>query len=1242
VNRLDSPGGYARDAEARRRAQQQFDRPLVLEAGAGTGKTSTLVARLLHWSLGPGWERARDALNGESREAGPAPEAIARHVLQRQLAITFTEAAAAQMASRVALALIGLSRDVEPRSPDEAVALAGFQVELLGLEADALRRRATALLGSLDHLAAQTFHSWCRGLLAQYPFEAGIHPAFVIDADGAMTERLADEVLEGLLAELYADDPAAPAVRLLTESVGANILREQLISLAAAGVPAADLERDRFTPAALEPLFEQLEASTGTMLEMLQLAASWDQATKVVRESAAMVGGVKSWCAASRQQVHDADAMEAALDELRGIVPDSRLKGLGKWSRSQFGSQWEEAHLPELGDQFGAASGRLHELLVNLLAVRPRRFVLLSRTLLPALRQIQEEKRVRGILSFDDLLDHAVVLLDGNAAIQAAERSSCEQLMVDEFQDTDRRQCELVRLLALSGRADSRPGLFIVGDPKQSLYGWREADLAAYDEFLHEIETAGGEILSLSVNFRSVPAVLREVERVVAPIMERVEGLQPAFEPLLPSPQLEDREGFSDPAHRPIEYWVTWQGQGGDGEDATPTSAANAAEVEFAALAHDLRRLRDSGVAWRTIGLLMRSRSRLTELLDSLRAAGIPYQVEGERTYYLRREVIEAAALLRAIAQPRDRLALVSVLRSAWVGVPDAALLPLLERRFDELLSLVAAPGDPAVSELAAIARQVAASLPTDLPGLAELHGWELNLIAAVRAIALLRQTLKESPVGTFVEQLRRLSLVDATEAARSLGAFRTANLDRFFEQLEQILETEPDLHGLLRFLRRSVQDSRQAPAAPLASAADDAVQVMTIHAAKGLDFDHVYLLQTAAGGRGRTLGEFAARRPSVGELGWGLVLHGAPGPGWPLRAMAERRREAAERVRLLYVAITRSRSRLVVSGNWPRSPRGRPPEAAHHLQDLLERRLDLPPDLGELARRPEAGNGVEAGGAYWRFPDAHSAEPPTVPDQMASWIPADDELEALFGEQAEVRRAAEARQSKPLLVRASGAGFAPDLDGRVEAILAPDESTEVIDDAAAGSAHAARLGTLVHHGLENWRAEEDSAAERARILAAIEASLEGDLSGDEAAGLVARARHLLAAFDEEEGPMGRRWRELLPSLAARELPVLLSSHDADGVQTILTGAIDLVYRDPDSDAVVLVDFKTDRLASLDAAIRRAERYRSQADAYRRAIQTALQLETPPAIELWFLDLRAIVRLEDDGPPFAAASQHGG
>ena len=172
----------ARDADARAReaAQTSFGRPLLLVAGAGTGKTAALVARIVAWSLGRGWEEAERALSERPRPAGApaasrAPESVAARVLERVVAITFTEAAAAEMASRVADALSGIATGEPPAwiLPDALPADEASRVE-----------RAAALLVALDRLVVCTIHAFCRRVLSRNPVEAGLHLAFAVDADG--------------------------------------------------------------------------------------------------------------------------------------------------------------------------------------------------------------------------------------------------------------------------------------------------------------------------------------------------------------------------------------------------------------------------------------------------------------------------------------------------------------------------------------------------------------------------------------------------------------------------------------------------------------------------------------------------------------------------------------------------------------------------------------------------------------------------------------------------------------------------------------------------------------------------------------------------------------------------------------------------------------------------------------------------------------------------------------------------
>ena len=166
----------ARDAEARRRACSEFERPVVLEAGAGTGKTTALVTRVLAWGLGPGWERAAAALV-ESDGTASRADRIASRVLERVVAITFTDAAAAEMGARIGDAL----RLVEAGEPPD-----WLPREVLPADPSAGVERAGALRGALDHLIVQTIHAYCRRLLVTYPLEAGLHPQLEIDAEAVL------------------------------------------------------------------------------------------------------------------------------------------------------------------------------------------------------------------------------------------------------------------------------------------------------------------------------------------------------------------------------------------------------------------------------------------------------------------------------------------------------------------------------------------------------------------------------------------------------------------------------------------------------------------------------------------------------------------------------------------------------------------------------------------------------------------------------------------------------------------------------------------------------------------------------------------------------------------------------------------------------------------------------------------------------------------------------------------------
>ena len=209
----------AQDRDARALAQREYTRPLVLEAGAGTGKTATLVARIVTWCLDGGWQRAAAELAAAPGE--PSDERVAARVLEGVVAITFTEAAAAEMAERVEGALREIANGGEPLA----------FTELEGLDPALRAARAGALRLSIDRLTVQTIHAWCRALLRAHPLEAGLHPAFEVDPDTSVHRRLVREVLDEVLREAYGEPGDEATLELAAKGFGPGELEDALLAL---------------------------------------------------------------------------------------------------------------------------------------------------------------------------------------------------------------------------------------------------------------------------------------------------------------------------------------------------------------------------------------------------------------------------------------------------------------------------------------------------------------------------------------------------------------------------------------------------------------------------------------------------------------------------------------------------------------------------------------------------------------------------------------------------------------------------------------------------------------------------------------------------------------------------------------------------------------------------------------------------------------------------------------------------
>jgi len=1211
------------DAQARRRAQTFFEGPMVLEAGAGTGKTSVLVARVVTWCLGPGWPKAKACCTRTDSDE----DTIAARVMQGVVAITFTEAAAAEMARRIGKALFALERGDEiPPGIDADALRHAVAVSLESEDHDEVERilvvRARALLGALDRLQARTIHSFCKKLLDEHPLEIGWHPSFEVDADGLELARIGREVLEEVLER--EDSETREALHTLAaKEVGPGALEKHLLTLMKDSVSPQVLESDPLAPDRVQRAARELEASLRRVSEIASPAFSGAQR---VRNAQAIVIALEASTrlieplATTSRNVPIPELLETSLHALKACWPENLRKHLkDKWAKDDLGKIEAEC-LGSAATELAARSMALLAQLEIWWTIDPSSLRALRHVLSNLLSKASERLRVEGVASFEALLIGALDLLRKNPGLCAQIRSGIDQLLVDEFQDTNRVQCELVERLALSGPEEMRPGLFLVGDPKQSIYGWRQADLQAYDAFVEKLCERGGVRGQLFVNFRSTEEVLNEVTEVIAPVMKAELGLQPNFAPLVPSG---DVTSIADG----VEYWVSWYWNEEKKEPKSP-SAAQSAELEARAVAQKIRALHSSeNVAWKEIGVLVRSNDHAMAFVEGFRQARIPYAVERDRNYYKKREIIDAAALLRIVLDPYDSLALVTWLRCSAVGVPDAALIPLWKESFPEKVAalrpcLAEEKGntDAALTEALEAVERARAQIPGEVLGIERIGHWPFNLRFALRALLRLRCSLVEDPFDHFIARLRSVVLFEATEAARYLGAFRVANLERFFAQVQLYYrEYAGDLHQLLRQLRRSLAQGWEAEEARPRAGFEDAVAVMTIHKAKGLEFDTVFLPGLHKRGRSGGSGEALVSRVEWDERAqatweWEFDGYCSLGVGEQRRRRSER--ESAERVRLLYVAMTRAKRRLILLGNWPDPVERKKIGQARSALDLLCWRQSSLPDLRHAMEELVASGKtslVEAG-IRWCFPtlDRESVSERVVDGHAFKFELRSVEQSAACIQQQ--RAAASAR-----MARRFGAGPSQWAHEERDGVGAERVNMGIGLDAAAAMA----VGSVIHALLEAFDFGEDARTafqrQRERISDLVRSELRASAEEEDYACACARTLALWDGFGG--GPLFARFCEIGNMPHVRELPILLPPDGNSETSPVgfVGGKIDLCYRDASGEFAV-VDYKTDRVHSEAELRERAERYRLQGAAYQRAVREAMGLEANPRFELWFLD----------------------
>ncbi|BAS26687.1 hypothetical protein LIP_0830 [Limnochorda pilosa] len=817
---------------------EDLDTCFLVEAGAGSGKTHSLVSRMV--SL---------IASGRAQTEGLA-------------AITFTRKAAAELRERFQIRL----EQAASSEPDPG-----------------RRARLQAGVATLDRAFLGTIHAFCARLLRERPVEAGLDPAFQ-EIDEEEDGRWARAAWEAYLERVRRD---APERLEALRDLGVEPRELFGLFLTLHGYPdvepvVADAPRPDVGLVRQELLAYVSRARA--RLPRSEPAKGWDALQKRIRRISQEAGHLPPGDDVALIRLLETFDVHPRPTLNRWADPDTAREALAAFESFRDGTA-----LPTLR----AWRGHVHGPAVAFVR--------------PAVELAARMREQAGVANFQDLLLRAARLLRDDADVRRSLAGRYTHVLVDEFQDTDPIQAEVLFLLTGEPLHETdwhhltpRPGsLFVVGDPKQSIYRFRRADIEVYHQVKQRLLRGGGEVLHLTANFRSVEPLIAWVNRVFAgPFPDQADRYQAAYVPLTPvraaspgTPALAAVPVPPVPHHTRADVaredaarvasWIAWACGGGLELERSPEERARG--VDGRARPGDFL-------------VLHRDRAYLLAYAEALEARGIPAEVTGAKGYAGAWEVAAFLDLLGLLADPSDPVKLLAVLRGPLFGLNDGALYRLgraldqgwtrwLEAQVDGLPD----PGKTALGTLRA------------------WHAWTESL-----------------PTQAALEQILDATGLLPWTAVAPAGAARAGNLVKLAE-VARAVGSGLSFPGMVEALRHVVE-TQELEAGSLFPGRPQAVRVMNLHRAKGLEAPVVVLAHPVGATEhepsfhirrewGGARGRFVVRAPSPGSgNGWGTPRVLAIPPRWDEAAAEEARYQQAEETRLLYVAATRARQLLVVS----------------------------------------------------------------------------------------------------------------------------------------------------------------------------------------------------------------------------------------------------------------------------------------------------------------------------------------
>ena len=1146
------------DSETLRRIVNDLDTNLIVEAGAGTGKTYALVSRVV-------------AL------------VKAGFKMQNIVAITFTEAAAAELSERIRSRLEQLLDDDHSDNADDLLAK-----DLT----DEARERIQKAADELDQAAIQTIHSFAAQLLRERPLDANLPPGWST-LDEVEAARHFDDKWDKWLEWALGRDTGGSQARSdlqpsLMKLIEADVNISQWRTVAKLFANNADRLssdasiRDGNLRAVCEPYLQSAN-------ELLPECSN---------TSDTLYGHLIRWIKAIEAVLEVADQpLVAAKRLVDGTIdfPSARGGVARNWNIDT------QMVRDVINKGRPVVSGAVHMAplvneLIPLLHNLRQHFVL----------DYEAGRKAEGVATFNDLLLWARDLLRDSVSSRQLFQEKYNHILIDEFQDTDPLQAEIAYYLAAAPDADigQEPWhalplvagkLFVVGDDKQSIYRFRRADIGVS----HQVK-GGGQLqtLTLAENRRSQQPVLDWVNTVFGELMTGEAGVQARYHALQP---------HTDIQHRGLGMVNTFGGEAElDADDTRRQEADHVANIIVVSAGegmadrlevYDKQRKCTRSANLRDVCILIRTRTGLGTLTRALEDTGIPYRLEGSSLYFDTQEVQDMLNCLRAVDDPTDAVAIVAALRSPAFACSDVDLLRWREAAgpWNYLSSLLDDTEPPSAGT--ASSRESLAAVPSVWNGMRTIRGYhqQRQTAGVARLISefIRERRLDELDLAEYRPReiwRRRQFLVEQARSLEYSSAANPTDTSLTLRKFVQWVEIQQDEHA-------RISDS----AVPETD--DDAVRIRTIHSAKGLEFPIVILLGLAQNASSRNEAVlFDALGGSV-EVKPGAALQT---PDYPALADQENDHAAAELVRLAYVAATRARDHLLVS-MYQSTARGNQQNNGITVQ-IANLTADKRPPHSEVSVDVDADlkwNPVPADGAApgeydldtWQSARKLSIDGRSRPQAVTATrlaragAPVEVEIE---------NKDVEPDASRPWRTGRGGTAFGSAIHGVLQDIVGRMSSLLPLSDDVP---------------LEEFLAQWDEEIERlASSRDEVGPSRAGEIA--DLAKRTLRNPAVVAAL---------RARVLWP-----EIPAAAQIETPSG-PVVIEGIIDLLYEDFDGQLVIL-DYKSDRVDNEHEVAAKVNHYGMQGAVYAAAVEKATG-QTVKAVQFLFIQrengLREIENLRD-------------